>query len=463
MAKRIRYVCSECGHAETGWTGRCSACGAWGTMEETVYDTSASAVKKSATARVVERAISLPKVSHQHSERLDTGMEELNRVLGGGLVSDSVTMLTARPGAGKSTLLLQVAGELASRGIRTLYASGEESASQIKSRGERILKNLSENIYLISTDSMDQVMEECRTLHPAVLFLDSVQTMRLEELPQRQGSPTQTVQVTSEVVELCKDAEQPMACFLVGHMTKDETMAGLRTLEHLVDTVLYLEQGTDEGLRLLRSTKNRFGYTGEIGLFQMTSLGLEEVKDPYSMFLTKRKNPVDGSAVSLQKEGNRLIPIEIEALVSDSREPYPIRIGDTLRRDDLNTLIAILEQKAGIALYNKNVVLKATGGLSIREKGCDLAILAAIVSSARKEPIPLGCAFLAEVGLTGELKRVADMERRLMELARLGFDKVVIAKEHEKTAKKIEKAYKLEIICASTVQEVFCQKKFAQV
>lgn len=428
MAKRHRYVCTVCGHEESGWVGKCPACDSWGTMEETVVDTrmSRSTSLAAGAKRSGDRAKPLPEVEVSATARIDTGMAELDRVLGGGLVPDSVTMLTAQPGAGKSTLLLQVAGKLAEQGIRSLYASGEESTAQIKARALRILPEQSDLIYLISTNSMDQVLAEVRRIKPAVLFVDSVQTLALEALQQRQGTPTQTVQVTAALVDLCKQADQPMAAFLIGHMTKGDEMAGLRTLEHLVDTVIYLDNDGDEALRLLRSTKNRFGYTGEIGLFRMEADGLEELSEPDSFFLTDRAVPVAGSAVALQKEGSRMIPIEIEALVSPSYTLYPNRIAESLRKDTLNTLISILEEKAGCNLSSKNVVIKATGGLSISEKSCDLATIVAIASALRHAAVPPKTAFLAEVGLTGELKAVRELERRIVELSRLGFETVYI-------------------------------------
>ncbi len=450
MAKRSRYVCSNCGHEEVGWTGRCSACGEWGTMEEFLVETLRTKnrnVRKSATDN---HAKPISKVEVNLASRIDAGFEELNRVLGGGIVRDSVTMLTAKPGAGKSTLLLQVAGKLAKNGIVSLYVSGEESESQIKSRAIRILPEIDEKIYILSTNSMDQVIRECERIKPEVIFLDSVQTLAMDEFPQREGSPIQTVQVVSSIVELCKNNERPMASFIIGHMTKSDEMAGLRTLEHLVDTVIFLETGADESLRLLRSTKNRFGYTGEIGLFQMEGEGLIEVKSPYQLFLTEREDAVAGSAISLQKEGSRLIPIEIEALVSSSYGAYPVRIGDSTNRDSLNTLISILEHRTKISFYDKNVVLKVTGGIGINEKVSDLAIIAAIVSSLKNKPIPKKTAFLAEVGLTGELKKVSQVEKRIKELDRMGFLQVFVME-----GVKVPKTGNCKVIECRTIVDVF--------
>ena len=453
MAKKAEYVCSECGRKVVGWAGRCPACGAWGTMrEQEEAPLSRSGRPKNSERAVRTQAQSLPSVPLSSSERFSTGMEELNRVLGGGLVRDSVTMLTARPGAGKSTLLLQMVGEIAKTGRCCLYVSGEESAGQIKARAERILTALSEEVYLLSTNSMDDAVQEAQRLQPAVLIVDSVQTMRLEEFVQREGSPTQTVQVTTSLVELCKNPQQPMAAFLVGHMTKADEMAGLRTLEHLVDTVLYLDSGNDESLRVLRATKNRFGTTGEIGLFSMEAEGLQEITDPYGTFLTRRKTPVAGAAITLQREGTRLIPLEIEALVSANYGPYPTRIGDSLRRDTLNTLISVLEERAGFRLSEKNVVLKATGGLSISEKAADLTICMAIASAAQNLPVPKDTVFLGEVGLTGELKPVRELDRRLREMERLGFTCAYVPETGI-----IHKKKRLQIRRCETLQDVIRQ------
>lgn len=453
MTVKTRYQCSSCGHLDLGWSGKCPACGEWGTMEEVAIETGRATAGRKAEA-AEEQALPLPEVPLSQADRVDTGIPELNRVLGGGLVPDAVTMLTAKPGAGKSTLLLQVAGRLAARGVRVLYASGEESAPQIRMRAERILRTCPDTVYILSTSSLDAVLSESQRLKPAILIVDSIQTMALAEFAQRPGTPTQTVQCTAAIVSACKQGSRPMAAFVVGHVTKDETMAGLRTLEHQVDTVLYLESGYSDELRLLRSTKNRFGYTDEVGLFQMSADGLCDVTNPYNLFLTRRDHPISGAAVSLQKEGSRLIPIEIEALVSPSYEAYPTRIGDSLRRDDLNTLVSILAERAHEPLHDKSVVLKATGGLALREKICDLAILVAVASAAEGWTIDGKDAFCAEVGLTGELKRATEMERRLRELDRLGFRRAFIAEEHASLVKRLKKELRLEMRCAKTLTDV---------
>lgn len=419
-------------------------------MEEVVVDTASAGPKEKKTGlKKAAPALSLSAIPSGASDRIDTGFQEVNRVLGGGLVKDSVTMVTARPGAGKSTLLLQLAEKLADQGLTTLYASGEESPSQIKARADRIFEALPDRVFLLATSSMDQVEAEVRRIKPQLLVLDSVQTFEKSEFSQRPGTPTQTLAVADCAVSLSKSSPRPMASFIVGHMTKSGEMAGLRTLEHLVDTVLFLEDGYDDSLRMLRASKNRFGYTGEVGLFQMGEKGMEEVTDPYALFLTKREAPVPGAAISLQREGSRMIPIEIEALVSTSYEAYPSRIGDSIKRDQLNTLIAVLEQKAGLDLSNKNVVLKATGGLAIKEKVCDLPILVAIASSLKKAPIDSRDVFLAEVGLTGDLKKIDRLDQRLKELARLGFRRAFVPAYNAPL-----KQEGLEVVACRTVRDV---------
>lgn len=424
MAKNTVFVCEECGEEQIAWMGRCPACGAWGSLREMKIDKTEKRGREEAPKKL-GKAKRLSQVAYDLSKRIPTGISELDRVLGGGLVKDSLSILTARPGAGKSTLLLELSGSLAKEGLKVLYVSGEESESQIKMRAERILEDPGEDIFLLSTTSMDAALDSIEELDPDFVVLDSIQTMELAEFSQRAGSPTQTVECTNRCVEVCK-GDRPRAMILVGHMTKNDEMAGLRTLEHLVDTVLYLEGESDESLRLLRSTKNRFGFTGEIGLFEMSERGLKEMTTPQQFFLTQREKPVPGVAVTVVKEGSRLLSVEIEALVSQSFTPYPIRIGDSLRKDQLNTLVSILEQSASFSLWDKNVILKVTGGLKLSEQSGDLAILCAIVSSQLQKPIPNGVVFLAEVGLTGELKRIPQLEQRLREMERLGFQEAYV-------------------------------------
>lgn len=427
MKEKIIYQCSNCGYESPAWEGKCSRCGEWGSLEEKKQAAKSQNKVLPASQRYKAKLVRLNQVQIDKDERFNTSMGEFNRVLGGGLLKDSVTILTARPGAGKSTLLLQVLYDLAKKGLVCLYLSGEESESQIRSRAERLMKKVPDQIWMLSTNSMDQALEAIESTDCDVFVVDSIQTFALEAFPNRPGSPTQTVECANALVNVCKNPDRPRACLMVGHLTKADELAGLRTLEHLVDTVVMLEGEDDEDLRILRSSKNRFGRTGEIGLFIMDASGLHELDDAANYFVTQRDRSVIGSALTVVKEGSRMITAEVESLVSRSYAPYPERIGDSLRKDQLNTLISILEERAGFKLYDRNVVLKTTGGLRLTERCSDLCIMMSILSSLLEKGIPSRTVFLAEVGLTGELKNILQMESRLDEIARLGYDEVFVA------------------------------------
>ena len=284
------------------------------------------------------------------------------------------------------------------------------------------------NLWILSTNSMDLAIREIENKDADIIILDSIQTFALEEFDNKQGSPTQTIEVAGRAVEIAKNPEKKRAFIMVGHMTKSGEMAGLRTLEHLVDTVLILDGSPDENLRVLTSSKNRFGRTGEIGLFSMDEEGLVEIENPSEYFISQRNEWVEGAAIGVSKEGSRLLEVEIESLVSKSFMPYPQRIGDSLRRDDLNTLISILKERAGLNLYDMNVIIKTTGGLKLSEPAVNLAIIMSIASSLLKKPISDKFVFIAEVGLTGELKKVPQIKNRVKELERLGYERVYIAR-----------------------------------
>ncbi len=460
MAVKTIYKCNSCGETQIAWTGRCQNCGAWNSLEEyEVEKTKAS--KSSLREKIAEKNTSkkLKEVSLDRSSRILSGIDEFDRTIGGGLVRDSVSILTARPGMGKSTLLLELADKFSSQGLKLMYISGEESESQIKQRAMRIMSEISDNIYILSTNSMDLALAEIERINPQIIFLDSIQTVSLEAYSQRAGSPTQTIECANAFVDICKNPSNPKAGIMIGHMTKSDQLAGLMTLEHLVDTVLYIEGESDSPLRILRTTKNRFGYTGEIGLFSMGEDGLKQVSNPSEYFITQRQNDIEGAAISVIKEGSRIITVEVESLVSQSFTQYPIRIGDSLRKDQLNTLISILEQRSSFNLYDKNVILKTTGGLKLSEQSVNLAIMMSIVSSIMKKPISSKAVFIAEVGLTGELKRVPLMDQRLQELDRMGFEKAYIAKG-QIDSKKLKN---LEVIQLNDINQViadvFSKKK----
>lgn len=426
MAKiKKAYECTNCGHTQPVWAGKCPECGKWGSLVEVTVKES----KASATVISTDKAAKkLSSITVNEDARIKSAYEEFDRAVGGGLVRDSVSILTARPGAGKSTLLLQLSKSYADFGLKVLYVSGEESESQIKSRADRIMEALPENVWILSTNSMDIAVNEINKIDADVIFLDSIQTFTLAEFDNKAGSPTQTIEVANKAVELAKDEFKKRAVIMIGHMTKSGEMAGLRTLEHLVDTVLVLDGESDEDLRILTSTKNRFGRTGEIGLFSMDEDGLSEISNPSEYFITARENDIEGSAISVTKEGSRLLEVEIESLVSKSFLPYPQRIGDSLRKDDLNTLISILQERAGLNLFDYNVIIKTTGGLKLSEPSVNLAIMMSIASSLIKKPISDKAVFIAEVGLTGELKKVPQIKQRVKELERLGYKECFIAR-----------------------------------
>lgn len=426
MAKvKKAYECKNCGHTQNVWAGQCPSCKKWGSLiEVTVKETKG----KSAQILDDKDAKKLKDIEINESERIHSAYEEFDRAVGGGLVRDSVSILTARPGAGKSTLLLQLSNSYAKSGLKVLYVSGEESESQIKSRAQRIMDSEPENLWILSTNSMDLAIKEIKKIDADIIILDSIQTFSLQEFDNKQGSPTQTIEVAGAAVNLAKNPDKKRAFIMVGHMTKTGEMAGLRTLEHLVDTVLILDGSPDEDLRVLTSSKNRFGRTGEIGLFSMDEEGLVEISNPSEYFITQREAETEGSAISVTKEGSRLLEVEIESLVSKSFMPYPQRIGDSLRRDDLNTLISILQERAGLNLFDYNVIIKTTGGLKLSEPSVNLAIIMSIASSYLKKPISDKTVFIAEVGLTGELKKVPQVKNRVKELERLGYKEVYLAK-----------------------------------
>ncbi len=426
MKKSSIYVCSNCGYEMVGHMGKCPECNSWGTLEEKQVDNKKSSNKRNAT----KPSIRLKEVQSTNSNRIITNMEEFNRVMGGGIVRDSVTIVAARPGAGKSTLLLQVANELANTGLKVLYASGEESESQIKSRADRIINEISNNLWVISDNSMDNVLNNIHSIDPDLIIVDSIQTFTLDAFPgSRAGSPTQTMECAYELVKVAKNPHRPRAIFIIGQMTKDDEIAGVRALEHLVDTVLIIEGESGEELRSLLATKNRYGSTGEMGFFSMSDKGMLSIDNPSEYFMTKRDEncTVSGSCLTVVREGTRPIILEIESLVSDSFTPYPSRIGESLKREQLNTLVSILEQRGGIKLYDKNVVIKTTGGIRLKEQASNLAVIMSIISSVFNVGIPNDYVFISDVGLTGELKKVPSLESRLKEVDRMGFKKAFVA------------------------------------
>ncbi|MHC1748483.1 MAG: DNA repair protein RadA [Cellulosilyticaceae bacterium] len=452
MKVKTTYICNNCGQIHSKWQGRCDGCKEWNTIEE---QTVVPAKKGGSSTR--SQTISMPKrlvdITGSGSERIVTGINEFNRVMGGGIVNDSITIITARPGAGKSTLLLQVAEDVAKKGCKVLYASGEESESQIKNRAERIFKELPTNIWIYSDISMNNVLNAVNQIDAELIIIDSIQTFVMDEYNSRPGSPTQTMECANALLQVAKNGDKPRAVIVVGQMTKDDEIAGVRALEHLVDAVLLIEGESGEELRTVVASKNRFGSTGEAAFFAMTENGMEPIENPSQYFMTQREAnfQISGCALTVVKEGSRPIIVEIESLVSTSFTPYAARISENMKREQLNTLISILEQRAKIQLYDKNVVVKTTGGFSVKEQSVNLAVAMSVVSSEKDRSIPSDTIFIADIGLTGELKRVPAIEARLREADRMGYQKAYIA---PKSIQRVLKLENLKIIEKSTLSEV---------
>ena len=434
MKQKTAYVCSECGYKSAKWFGQCPSCQEWGTLSE--VEVAASSKKTSSRASVATSSFKkLNDVSTGDNKRIVTHNNEFNRVMGGGIIKDSVSIITSPPGGGKSTLALGISNDVAGQGMRVLYASGEESESQIKDRANRIFDKISDNIWIVTDNCLDNVIDAVNTVDPDLIVIDSIQTFFLEEfLPSRAGNPTQTMECAGTLVNIAKNKNKKRAVIIIGQMNKNDELAGLRSLEHLVDTVLVMDGDSDGELRSISATKNRFGSTGEMGFFSMTEKGLISIDNPSEFFVTRREKgeEVSGSAITVLKEGSRPVISEIESLVSQSYTQYPSRIGEGFKNDQLNILISVLEQRCGIPLYNKNVVIKATGGLKLKEQSVNLAIVMSIVSSLWEIPIPSDYAFIADIGLTGELKKIPSAESRIKELDRMGFKKVFVAKDSVK-------------------------------
>lgn len=452
MKKKTIYVCNNCEYESIGYMGKCPECNSWNTMEETqvVSSKGKSSKRQSRKKEDIKR---LNEIKISNSDRIVTSIGEFNRVMGGGIIKDSVTILSAKPGAGKSTLLLQVTDDLANLGFKVLYASGEESESQIKARADRILKKINSNVWVVSDNSLDNILDTVETIDPDIIIVDSIQTFTLDAFPgSRAGSPTQTMECAYQLVKRAKNVKRPRAVFLVGQMTKADELAGVRALEHLVDTVLIIDGESGEELRTLLTTKNRYGSTGEMGFFNMGEKGMVSIDNPSEYFMTQRENDsmISGSALTVVREGTRPIILEIESLVSPSFTPYPSRIGESMRKEQLNTLISILEQRGDIKLYDKNVVIKTTGGISLKEQASNLAVIMSIASSIFQKGIPSDTVFISDVGLTGELKRVPSLQVRLKEIDRMGFKRAYIAKG----SGQIGKFKNLEIIECSILKEV---------
>ncbi|MDT2876307.1 DNA repair protein RadA [Lactococcus lactis] len=421
--KKSSFVCQNCGYKSAKYLGRCPNCGEWSSFVEEVE---VQEVKNQRVSMIGERSkpLKLDEVELFDTPRIETDLDEFNRVLGGGVVPGSLVLIGGDPGIGKSTLLLQVSTQLASRG-RVLYVSGEESAQQIKLRAER-LGDIDRDFYLYAETNMQSIRAEVERLKPNFLIIDSIQTIMTPEIQSTQGSVSQVREVTGELMQIAKTND--IATFIVGHVTKEGQLAGPRMLEHMVDTVLYFEGERNNTFRILRAVKNRFGSTNEIGIFEMQGHGLVEVTNPSEVFLEERLEGSTGSAIVCALEGTRPILVEIQALTTPTMFGNAKRTTSGLDFNRVSLIMAVLEKRTGLLMQNQDAYLKSAGGVKLDEPAIDLAVAVAVASSYKELPTDARECFIGEIGLTGEIRRVTRIEQRLNEAAKLGFKKVYAPK-----------------------------------
>ncbi|WP_326910302.1 DNA repair protein RadA [Sedimentibacter sp. MB31-C6] len=447
MAKvKTKFVCQECGYETVKWLGRCPSCSEWNTFveEKEVRETDAKKQRGISKGKVEK----IQNITSMKKERISTGSREMDRVLGGGIIKSSLVLVGGDPGIGKSTLLLQVADNAAKIDLKVLYVSGEESGEQIKIRADRLGIGKGE-LYVLAETNIDIIKEFVEKENPDLLILDSIQTIYSPEIVSAPGSVSQVREVTSMVMRMTKARD--MASFIVGHVTKSGAIAGPRVLEHMVDTVLYFEGERHFSYRILRSVKNRFGSTNEIGIFEMREKGLMEVENPSEVFLKGRPLEAYGTVVTAAMEGTRPVLIEIQALVTYSPAGFAKRITTGIDNNRAAMLLAVLEKKAGLAMQSSDTFINVTGGLQLKEPAADLAILCALASSFKEIPVDYKTILIGEVGLTGEIRGVNSVEKRLIEAQKMGFKKAVIAEANESILKEINN---IEIMTVNNIRQV---------
>lgn len=432
MASKIKsvYVCSECGHESPKWYGKCPGCGEWNTMNEEIKDTGKN-INKSSFSKVLsihERPKRISEINSDDEQRFDTGLKELNRVLGGGIVKGSLVLLGGDPGIGKSTILMQVCQHMGQQ-LKILYASGEESKRQLKLRADRLNVN-TENLYVMTETNVEVVAAEIKNFMPDIVMIDSIQTMNLTELSSSPGSITQIRECTNLLMRTAKDLDIPV--LVVGHVNKEGTIAGPKVLEHIVDTVLYFEGDKQMSCRILRAVKNRFGSTNEIGVFEMSDKGLKEVENPSMMMLSGRPKNVSGTCVTCTLEGSRPILAEIQGLATQSMFGNPRRMSTGFDYNRMSLILAVLEKRAGYYCSNFDVYVNIVGGLRIDEPAIDLAVAMSVISSLKDTPISENAIAFGEIGLAGEIRSVSQGQLRVNEAERLGFTKIILPKHNLK-------------------------------
>lgn len=429
------FVCQNCGNQSRKWTGQCSDCGEWNTMVEERYRAAARSASAGSGSRLAGSApIAFTEVASQDDARSFSGIDELDRVLGGGIVAGSLVLIGGAPGIGKSTIVIQMADHLSRNGAKVLYVSGEESERQIKMRGER-LGLAAENLFLLPETNLQNILAETEKLRPDFLIVDSIQTVFSEKIESAPGSVSQVRDVAGELMLLAKQSGTPV--FLTGHVTKEGSIAGPKTLEHIVDTVIYFEGDRHHNHRIIRATKNRFGAANEIGVFEMTNTGLVPVGNPSEVFLQERPEGASGSVVTVCMEGTRPMLVEIQALVSGTRSASGRRMAQGFDYNRASLLIAVLEKRLGFQLAGDDVFVNVAGGLEIDEPAADLGVVAAIASSFRNLQVPPETAVFGEVGLTGEVRGVLQAQARAREAQTLGFKKLIVPASNRSGLEKL--------------------------
>ena len=447
MAKtKTSFFCQNCGTQYAKWVGRCTACSEWNTIvEEIIQKEEKRNWKQSSAIKKASKPIKITEISLDEEDRINTNNNELNRVLGGGLVKGSMTLLGGEPGIGKSTLILQVALSIKKK---VLYVSGEESQSQIKMRAER-LNTINTDCLILTETKTQNIFAAIEESHPEIVVIDSIQTLYTDYIDASPGSISQIRETTAELIKFAKETATPV--ILIGHITKEGTIAGPKILEHMVDVVLQFEGDRNHTYRILRAQKNRFGSTAELGIYEMQNTGLREVENPSEILISEKDESLSGTAIGATLEGMRPLMIEVQALVSTAVYGTPQRsvTGYNIKR--LHMILAVLEKRAGFRLGAKDVFLNIAGGISVDDPAIDLAVVAAILSSNEDEAIPQDYCFAAEVGLAGEVRPVNRIDQRISEAEKLGFSTIIVSKFNKIAAKN----YKIKVVLVSKIEEVF--------
>lgn len=454
MAKeKTQWVCIECGHSQPKWSGSCLSCKRWNTMQELHIPKESKKVYLS-KKKEDSKPVLIKDIKHNQFNRVKSGFVELDRLMGGGVVKGSLNLLGGKPGIGKSTLMLQLSLAFAKQGLVVLYVCGEESIEQTSLRAQR-LGATTENLYLFSETVFSQIKASVDQIKPDILIIDSAQIVYRDDLPSSPGSVLQVKEIAMECMHIAK--QYGIITFLVGHVTKSGDLAGPRVLEHLVDTVLDFEGDQKQGYRILRSSKNRFGPTDDIVIFQMKQTGLDEVKNPSLVFIEERKSNIPGSVITPALEGSRALLIEVQALVSKTAYATPVRKATGVDPNRLTLLLAVLEKRLKIPLYSSDVFVSVAGGIKVYEPGIDLAIMLSVASSFLSSAIPSDLAVIGEVGLNGELRSVSRFENRIKECFHMGFSSLLVPKKCVSEISK-ELLSKIKLNAIETIQDAltFC-------